>query len=424
MKKNENLGIFNNGIQIDQFIEKKLMELEDLHERRFARDLMTEIFQGIAKYTNDTYKELENNLCTELMANKEFSIVTGIVPRTDIDVTNDEMFPMLEEDLKEVKLTVDDMRECLSHEKPIKVYSVFVQADESVLKKLKNPREDFACTIKTSKGEYRGKAHVQLQTQYTRKIQDLFRIFQVNGVKWQPVCAPYLRKIFNVYIDSVEIPEEEMIEEVRVEFREYEPYIKYQMVPVWNLELLKIISDMQSEGCIDQIHYRHNINHKRLNDNCKYLVTDATAPIYEVWHGESEVVITPEQIVKSWYMYRVVSEQKRHYEYKLFSNELIGMKLPTVKTEGGIRQYIDKMGYAEYVSLKEMKLISKENEVDTYQLEQYLTEEYRVPTWKEVLELTFVINQERDYLTKDIVSYLVAAVQRECREYRCVGKIL
>ena len=51
-------GIFNNGFgtELDKLIEKRLLNIESLEERKQTKDMMTEVFKEITHYTQDAYQ--------------------------------------------------------------------------------------------------------------------------------------------------------------------------------------------------------------------------------------------------------------------------------------------------------------------------------------------------------------------------------
>ena len=65
-----------------------------------------------------------------------------------------------------------------------------------------------------------------------------------NGIPWKTVNAPYLFKMADVYITDIpkEISDHTPITKFGTDFGEYNKYIHYDMIPVWNIRRLKLDS--------------------------------------------------------------------------------------------------------------------------------------------------------------------------------------
>ncbi|MCI7791976.1 MAG: hypothetical protein MR531_14580 [Lachnospiraceae bacterium] len=419
-------GIFNNGFgtELDKLIEKRLLNIESLEERKQTKDIMTEVFKEITHYTQDAYQRLETKLCAELQKKDAYPVITGIVERKDYDVTNDEMFPMYDEDMKEPEFRIEDLLECLKEGKAYFIYSIFVQADYKVVRNLAQAGEHFSCSIKTQYGEYKGTAYVEPQKKYFSLLNDLFQVYQLNGVEWRAICAPYLYKIFDVYIDTADVPDDEIMEQITVDFKEYAPYIRYHMIPIWNMERIHVVADIQPEAFVDRVHYRHTINRKRLRQDSEYLVSDKDMEILEVERDKELTVITTEQDIKKWEVYRLSVTNTRMYDYPLMSNMQFSLEKRISKTTAGIYKFCNRMGFHDYVSLKEISFPEKCDDKDNYSMNDYIDNEIKIPQTDAIMLLEFESRNQEDYLVKDIISYIVTAIQREFREYNCVGKIV
>ena len=420
-----NSGIFDNGfgVELDKLIEKRLLTIENLEERKQTKDIMTEVFKELTHYTKEAYQELEQKLEHQLHRENIFTVTTGIIERDAYDVTNDEMYPMCEEDISEPELRVSELLECLQEGRAYFIYSIFVEADYKLVRQLANRREHFPCIIKTMTGEYRGNAYVEMQKKYFQVLNELFEVYQLNGIKWETVCAPYLYKMFDVYIDSADIPEDEAIEYITVDFGEYEPYVKYQMMPLWNIEKICITADLEPVPCVDRLHYRHMINQKRFEQGSEYLIAEKELQILEIDRGEQIEVVTAEKDIPKWNFYRITSKNTRIYSYPLMSNMQTQSERYIAKTLVGIYKRNKQLGYEEYVELKNVTFPKQYDEMETYSMDQYMVNEITLPKTEAIMLLEFTSKKKEHYLVKDIMSYLVTAIQREFREYRCVGKL-
>lgn len=411
------------GVELDKLIEKRLLAIENLEERKQTKDIMKEVFQEITHYTRDAYQGLERKLEQQLYRKAGFVITTGIIERNLYDVTNDEMFPMYDEDVKETTFIVNEFRECLQEKRNYFVYSIFVEADYTIVKQLICGREHFSCRIRTQDGEYKGSVYVELQKKYFQLLNNLFELCQLNGIEWRTVCAPYLYKIFDVYMDSADIPEDEEIEEIIVDFKEYEPYVRYNMIPIWNVQKIQINADIEPIPCVDQIHYRHIVNNRRFNKEEEYLVAEREMQILEINREEKIEIITKEKNVNIWNFYKIVLKHTRMYNYPLMSNVRSGAEKGITKTLAGIHQFMSQLGYEEYIILRNISFPKQNDGKESYSMENYIENEIKIPKTDAVMQLEFISKKQECYLVKDIMSYFITAIQREFREYKCVGTL-
>lgn len=418
-------SISDKGFDMENLLNERLLEIDDLHSRRYAKEVLRDVFSELCRYTKTALGQLEEQMADSLQGGTDDEIVTGIVDRRQYDVTDDSMFPMSAEDLEQKTVNAREMLESIRESKRYSLCTVFLEAENAIIRRLEADRKEFCCRIITGGGEYRGTVSIVPQKKYEKLIVDLFHTFQENGAPYHSPCAPYLKKFFEVCIKTADpLIGEEEIRSVTIDFREYAPYVRYHVIPVWNVETVAVPADVKPKACVDRIHYCHTINGKRLDENSFYLVSAPEAGLLEVSRGEDLKIITEIQEKKRWQLLRLKSAPKEHGYGALFSNKSRS-KRALVRTEAGIFQFINLLGYREYAVLKKIQMLSEyRGEVCTYCADPSMYEEISMPHPTGFLLLTFEAVQKEDYLLHDVVSYLVTALQRECREFKCVGTVL
>lgn len=415
-------GIFNKGFDMDNFIEKRLLEIEDLEKRKSTRVVMTEVFRQIYRYTQAEYGRLEDKVEHELQCKNEHVIVTGIIDRDNYDITNDELFPMIPNDLEKEYFEIKDLYKSINEGKPYQIYSVFVEADYNIVKRIAHKEEVFPCKIRTVSGEYNGMASIRRQKRYNDILKKLYDLMQINAVQWNTVCAPYLYKIFDVYIETADIPEDDQIVDISIDFKEYTKYIHYNMIPVWNISEEVVIADVQPQACEDKIHYVHTIYEKRLKNNSKYLVAEFNETILDVVYADDLFITTTCSDAKKWDLYRIVDVSPKKYKYELMSNERVNAKCKSVKTQMGILKYLYSLGFHEYLEVKRISFPETfSDERKTYSMENYIDDEITIPQTNAVMLLEFECKNPNCFINCDLMSYFVTSLQREFREYKCIG---
>ncbi len=79
----------------EDYIQKRLKEIDDLDERRFAKELLTESLGKVLKWTESKYDALEKRIQNELdVPWKNFHVFMTVIDRKDYDPINDFWFPV------------------------------------------------------------------------------------------------------------------------------------------------------------------------------------------------------------------------------------------------------------------------------------------------------------------------------------------
>ena len=106
-----------------------------------------------------------------------------------------------------------------------------------------------------------------------------------------------------------------------------------------------------------------------------------------------------------------------------FLNSLRAVSLVRMRNEAELKRIVksykaleNKIIYKDYY-ITERKL---ENTLDHYDINGFLTDEFKLKGRKENLYIYFEI-RERDYLTEDLLSFMMSDIQLMFPEYNCVG---
>ena len=196
----------------------------------------------------------------------------------------------------------------------------------------------FQAVIYTDEGEYQAKAILKPNFEYKNRIKELYEVFLLNGMEWNPVCIPYLYKLFDIYLCEAQIPEGIQIERVSFDFEDYEEYIRYHMLPVWNLESIQVTADIRPEPCEDKIHYIHYINNRRLNQEENYLVADRDDTVLNVLHHDKLAIVTLTKEARRWNLFRISGGIPSQSNYPLFHNRREMIEMPIAERRGVFRR--------------------------------------------------------------------------------------
>ena len=110
--------MFEEDKKIEEYIDERLLKVKDLNERKMLRELLGEVFVPFCNYIQTEYKNLEDKIGSEKENQVgDFSIKTGIIEKKKFDVTKEVMYPMVSQDMEEVKVDIKELRDAVSSNK-------------------------------------------------------------------------------------------------------------------------------------------------------------------------------------------------------------------------------------------------------------------------------------------------------------------
>ena len=76
---------------------------------------------------------------------------------------------------------------------------------------------------------------------YREVMEGLYLVFQDNHIPWDTINTGYLDKFYDVfiYIEGTE-PAPDSLEEVTIDFEEYKEDVRCGLIPLWNLEWVRL----------------------------------------------------------------------------------------------------------------------------------------------------------------------------------------
>lgn len=426
-------SIFGSGFDLRDYIHKRVLEISDLQERTLYRQITDGMMAELFQYLIDAQAALEQRVLSEVRPHgNDFAIYIGVTERKLFDASDSFLTPICPEDITSVHPTV---AECLRAECPVAVERVFLQQNAQEVWKFAQDDTLYQGTVTTEKGTFPATFFVQRSHRYLDCIERLYQVFHANHIPWVTVCTAYLYKMFDIYVSDVEglgADSTENIQSVSVHFGAYDPFLHRGMIPLWNLTGVKVNTSTYPSPCADHVHYEHRIFAHRLTPNCHYLVTDLDRTLQNVRMERDDMLITcKEQGPVAWDLIRVnQNTEKLRYQYHPLVNQPadsfasnLGMYYQQgIKTLGELRHTILSYGYDHVVSFQKAELNSKPIEkVETYDMDQFITDELRKKEARETMLLHFSATDPEYYLNMDIMSFLVTRVQKIFPEYVCVG---
>lgn len=422
-------------------IYEKLNSIHELEDKIILKKIMTNVFSSLEEYSNEKYKELEERVFSEIEYMEEkYNVYSTIIKRDELDVTNEVFFPMIDKDKEEKKYDVKELLESLKHKDIYELFSIFLKCDYQTFKRFINKASEIEGTITTNKKTHKAYFKITENDEYKQKINNLYKTFVNNNIRWTTANMPYIHKIAKVvlvnYEDSFE--RDESIIRIDIDFKEYSKYIKYDMVPVWNIKNIKMKCNGFPLPCIDKINYEHSISIDKEGKENGYLVNASDEEInYITFKDDSISVISQVSDPITWDLYKIVKykeDKLKKYEYEVmsnymninFSNRFSFNNRYMVKSKSEIARLISSFKVSEKLVFKDVIVeeLVREEDRKIYDANDFIVDEIREENIKKSLVLYFETIDKDNYLNDDILSFLVGEVQFIYPEYKCEGRLI
>ncbi len=421
-----------------EMILKEIQSIPAIEERILFKNLMEEVFLELYEKNEQMYEELEKRVQDELAYDvNRYRIRTGVIEKQFFDVSHHLMFPMEGSDVQKKSYNATDIAQALEEDGEFVLMKVLLHCDYQQIQKIWNSEIEFEGILQTDKPEKDWKITVRLRQNmdYLKKIGQLYQLFIKNGIPWQTVNAPYLYKMADVVLTHLPeaIPKTEIIQKVEIQFREYQPLICYNIIPIWNVCKLNLESVGFPVPCEEHKNFEHNISIQKYGTQHAYLAED-DLDIQSISQRKDRLLITSKvSDAKKWniYMIRNVEDSKiDRYLYPLMENErkeTFTEKFQRkweqrVKTKAELSRFIRGFGMENYVIYQDCAIADEfEKEKETYSMNPFIEDEMRDYQAQKKLILYFIPGPEEAWLQRDIASFLVSEVQRLYPEYKCGG---
>jgi len=424
--------------EIKQMIQNEIQSISNLEERITFKELMEGVFLALYETNAQMYQELENRVMEELAYDvNRYLIKTGIVERQYLDRSHHLMSPMEETDLEETTYHMPDIIDSISETGSFRLMTVMLQCDYRQMQELWSSNQQFQGTLETDQ-TWAVTVHLRPNTRYLKRVAHLYQLFVRNGVPWQTVNAPYLYKMADVMITDLPdgIGRDAAIKNFRIDFGAYTPYIRYNLIPIWNVGRITLSTVGFPVPCEDHKNHEHTLSIKDYGEGHAYLVDEDTA-IQNISQKGSKVIITSRQAdSKKWNIHVIKSGESKkidRYTYPIMQNlraedfmERFQRKCShNIKTRAGLYHFIQGFGLTEYLEYQNCKVADRFDGIkETYNMNAFIEDEIRDHKAAKKLILFFQPGKKELWLVRDIASFLVSEVQRIYPEYECGGVIL
>ncbi len=429
------MSIFEQDFDMKEYIAQRALEIEDLESRKRFKAVTTDLFEHLYEEVEARYNGLEQRVLSEVPIPVEApEFITGIVTRSNYDVTDEFMRPVRESDVEEKTIAMKDIAAALKAEQPFLLKMIFLAADYTTVRRFADTEQVFSGLIHTTHGQIAAKFKVRQNLWYQQQVENFNLVFQKNYLPWRTVCMPYFRKLFDVYlVEANELDAEESITSIVIDFGAFQPMIREDQVPLWNIGRSELKTSAYPEPCVDKTNYDHCIYRHLFLPDRRYILAAGNVYIENIrWQAGDLLITCPVDEPVKWDMYCFYEDKRQHaYENPLMSNgvkdnfahRLQGVHSRRIRTLTEIRRILASFKL-DWLEFQGVKIRPNGFRKETYMADAFLKDEIRSGTWTEVMQFDFTAKQPDHYLNIDVLSFLTGVLQECFPDYECCGHLV
>ena len=436
----DNQTIFERPFDFDKYIEDRLLAIENLDERAFARKHLADSLRLIMRESEEAYRRLEERVFAEVPATGDkHHIYITVIERDTFDITNGAWLPLIDGD-EQTQITTKEVP-------PFAIDCLFYSGHGEARKDIVTD-ELTDGKVTTKSGEYDAVFKLTPSSKYMEKIEFIYGLFHENGLPWTTQNCGYLLRFFDVILVEAKTPKDEEITEYNVDFNM--PHLERNRFPVWNVQQIFYDSEQFVVPIIDTKYFEHTFPIEAFGAEHGYLI-EGNQDIFSFRQTRDKIcVVTVEETFRKWVAYKIVNTPPKTLHcfnfpilnnsskgsfverYSAQSKVLLQSKLEVFRQ---IAQYdlLDILKFQdvellieteEYDStyLSRMNVSSRESASDTYlsldNLNWFIADDLVNRREQKVLLFRFYAAAVH-FLHHDLISFIISQLQRQFNEYRC-----
>ena len=406
------------GFDYENYIQEQLKQIDDLDERRFAKQLLTESLGRAITWSEGKYAALEQRIQNELdLPWRYFHVCMTVIDKKDYDPINTFWFPVCEEDTKKTQ-----EQSC---------ETVYLAADEKTCKEFMK--------MGTLKGvsESTGEPvlfKIRLSERYWQSMDRLYSLFISNQVPWQTVHMGYMERFF----DLIPMTEEGQAAGTDwvIQDERWGKTVRRGMMLLWNIRQTDVHSREYRVPCLDEVFYEHVFYLPQEEETEDGYLVDAPGDILSIRYEQNRIILkTKEETLENIVVYRLGQaepEQSAGYRFPVLSNrrkDSLAARYSHrmghfIQTPAELRRKVEEMTDGYRIILIGYEILDRveeeflEGDMNSFTGVRLFTDDKR-----KILLFRFGADEreQEDYLYESQVRYVLSGLQMEFLEYRCMG---
>lgn len=402
------------SFDMDTYIKRRLTEITDSDEKRFAKEVLLEGLLAAFETMNERYHELENRVKREVkVENSRFVVFTTYIRREDYDSTNRTWFPVSERDVQ--NHTTAGRR-------------IYFQGSEK--EKQLFEKQPYLKALDAD-----GKMHrvgIRRSEDYREAVEALYHIFVYNRIPWNTVNTGILDRFYELY----PLEEDESMEGWEISYGDWQDKVYNDYIALWNIEKFHFNCMKFMIPCLDGKYYEHELNLENFDEDSGYMV-EGNEDILNIRYENEKVIMTSaKETFENWCACRFAGQlevDSYGYHYKILGNRkkenftdcLMTIHGQGIHTKTEIFRIVEGLDVGAYIKMTDCRILEKESKDCFFaDMNWFIQEELFPMETRRILELQFVRQtdgEEEMCCAEDMLRYALSQVQLLLDEYKCIG---
>lgn len=406
-----------NRIELEQYIRRRLAEIDDLDERRFAKELLLEGLTPIFDLMEERYHALEKRIWQEIeIPNEKYAVCMTVIEQEAYDPINGTLFPVCPALMAREK-------EKQEKETPLPCLVYF---SGSFQRRTAFEREGLLSATDLDGREH--VLHVRRAECFQKAIEELYQVFIINRIQWITVNTAYTDRFYEVYSE-----EESDISDWKIDFKDWEGELKTGMMPLWNIEKFTFDCRKFMIPCIDTKYYEHELNLENYDPESGYMI-GVHKDILKIRHEKEKVIMTSyKESFRNWTAYRFagstdtssrgyINEVLGNGRKKSFYQNYTEHRESRLGSKTELFWMVESFADNSYVELTDCAVVQKEPPVYLEgDMNPFFGRTAFPMETRKILLLSFRRKRQDTDFCEDMVRFLVSQMQTSFCEYKCIG---
>lgn len=425
---------YQTDFDIKQYISKRILEMDSLSDRKLYQEMAESFLLPLFEIQREESEKLTERVLAEVnLADDCYNIDIGLTQRAKFTGTDSYLHPILQR--AAIRDIAADINEAFKNKEPYFLENIFLKDIYPNIDCFAQ-KQIFAGSIKTTEGDFSATFAVSHDTRYIDKIKDLYKAFGSNGAKWNPVILSYLIRTFSVSVSKVDQNElKGNFIGFTVDFGEFESCIIRDVLPLWNMKTLTQKTSSFPISVDEGLKYEHSVLLDEKGKNNRVIVGNLDANLYAVAvRGEEISIVCSDKEPKEWLFYELCENTKEStYQFPVLSSfkkqsltdDLCSKYQRSIGTKAELYRVVEQSPFSDQIKLMAFEVLdSYKRTPQTYDMNQFYTDEAEWVGTKKVLLLTLEAVNEDDYLLYDYMSHITTMMGESFPHYHVIGELV
>lgn len=403
------------------YIQRRLKDITDLDERRYAKELLLESLGEMFAWTEAKYKTLEQRIKNDLDNPwEDFNIFMTVVKRSDYDPINNFWHPVCNADI--------------ASSKEKKGITVYLMADDAGCQRFVNQRTIEAVdSVSGNRYCY----HIIKSERYKICMERTYKLFTSNHIPWQTIQLGHLERFFDL------VPDKDIPSDAQPVFlwKDWEAFIHQDIIPLWNIQRKMLQSQEFRHPCIDEVIYEHIYYLGDENNGGDGCLIDAEEDILSIRYENNKVILkTKAETIGDVSICRLHQGDQGNsygYHYAVLSNHrkdniaarYLQQSGNFIQTPMELRRKIEELSGSFSIKVSSYEIIGSNQEkipnkgILEGNMNHFIGTQVFTQDQRSLLVFYFQKEGQAlyDYLYESQIRYILSQLQMEFLEYKCVG---